>query len=41
MGKRREVYRVLVEKSEEKILLGRPKRRWEDTINLLAPEFYI
>jgi hypothetical protein len=32
MGDRRGIYRVLVGKSEEKIPLGRPRRRWEDNI---------
>jgi hypothetical protein len=30
MGEKRGVYRVLVGKPEGKILLGRPRRRWED-----------
>jgi hypothetical protein len=34
MGKDRGVHRVLVEKSEEKRLLGRPRRRWEDNIKM-------
>jgi len=34
MGERRGVYRVLVGKSEGKRQLGRPRRRWEDNINL-------
>ena len=33
MGDKRDVYRVLVEKPEEKGPLGRPRRRWEDNIN--------
>jgi hypothetical protein len=32
MGERRGVYKVLVEKPEEKRPLGRPRRRWEDNI---------
>jgi hypothetical protein len=32
MGKRIGAYRILVEKSEERRPLGRPKRRWEDNI---------
>ena len=28
------VHRVLVGKSEGKILLGRPRRRWEDNIKM-------
>jgi len=34
MGERRGVYRVLVGKSEGKILLGRPRHRWEDNIKM-------
>jgi hypothetical protein len=34
MGERRVVYRVLVWKTERKIPLGRPKRRWEDNIKM-------
>jgi hypothetical protein len=30
----RDVYRVLVGKSEGKRLLGRPRRRWEDNIRM-------
>jgi len=37
----RGVHRVLVGKPEGKRPLGRPRRRWEDNINPLAPEFYI
>ena len=32
MGEGREMYRVLVGKSEGKRPLGRPRRRWEDNI---------
>ena len=32
MGERRGVYRVLVGKPEGKSPLGRPRRRWEDSI---------
>jgi hypothetical protein len=32
-GEGRGVYRVLAGKPEEKRLLGRPRRRWEDNIN--------
>jgi hypothetical protein len=32
VGKRRCVYRVVVEKHEGKIPLGKPRRRWEDNI---------
>ena len=31
---RRDIYRVLVEKPEEKRPLGRPWRRWEDNIKM-------
>jgi hypothetical protein len=34
MGERRGVYRVLVGRPEGKRPLGRPRRRWEDNINL-------
>jgi hypothetical protein len=34
MGKGRGVYRVLVGKPEGKRPLGRPRRRWEDNINM-------
>ena len=34
MGERRDVFRVLVGKSEGKRRLGRPKRRWEDNIKM-------
>ena len=34
MGEGRGVYRVLVEKSEGKRPLGRPRRRWEDNIKM-------
>jgi hypothetical protein len=34
MGDRRSAYRVLVERHDEKRLLGRPKRRWEDNIKV-------
>jgi ribosome biogenesis protein Nip4 len=34
MGEGRGVYRVLVGKSEERRPLGRPKRRWEDNIQM-------
>jgi hypothetical protein len=33
-GERRGVYRVLIERSESKRPLGRPRRRWEDNIKL-------
>jgi len=38
---KRGVYRVLVGKPEGKRPLGKTRRRMEDDINLLAPEFYI
>jgi hypothetical protein len=31
-GEKRNAYRILVGKPEEKISLGRPRRRWEDNI---------
>ena len=34
MGERRGVYRVLVGKPEGKRPLGRPRRRWEDSIKM-------
>jgi len=34
VGERRGVYRVLVGKHEGKRPLGRPRRRWEDNINV-------
>jgi hypothetical protein len=34
IGKRRGVYRVLVEKPEGKTPLGRPRLRWEDNIKM-------
>jgi hypothetical protein len=34
MGERRGVYRFLVMKPEEKRLLGRPRRRWDDNIEM-------
>jgi len=34
MGERRCVYTVLVGKPEGKRPLGRPRRRWEDNINM-------
>ena len=33
-GERRDIYRVLVGKSEGKRPLGRPRRRWEDNIKM-------
>jgi len=34
MGERRGVYWVLVEKQEGKRSLGRPRRKWEDNIEM-------
>jgi hypothetical protein len=34
MGANRNAYRILVGKPEEKRPLGRPRRRWEDTIRM-------
>ena len=34
MGEKRSVYRVLVGKTEGKRPLGRPRRRWEDKMDL-------
>jgi len=34
VGKRRNVYRVLVRKPEGKTPLGRPRHRWEDNIKM-------
>jgi hypothetical protein len=34
VGEERGVYRVLVGKTEEKMSLGRPRRRWEDNIRM-------
>jgi hypothetical protein len=34
MGEMRGVYRVLVRKPEGKNLLGRPRRRWENNIQM-------
>jgi hypothetical protein len=33
-GEKRTAYKILVGTSEEKILLGRPKCRWEDNIKI-------
>ena len=38
MGERRDVYMVLVGKSEGKGPLGRPRHRWEDNIKMDLPE---
>jgi hypothetical protein len=34
MGAKRSAYRILVEKTGEKTLLGRPRRRWVDNIKM-------
>jgi hypothetical protein len=34
MGEKRNVYRLLVGKPEEKIPLGRPRRRWLDNVKM-------
>jgi hypothetical protein len=34
MGKERNAYRILVEKSERKRPLEKPRRRWEDNIKM-------
>jgi len=33
-GERRGAYRILVRKPEEKIPLGRPRRRWKENIKI-------
>jgi hypothetical protein len=38
MGEKRNVYRLLVGKPEEKRPLGRPRRRWIDNIKMDLPE---
>jgi hypothetical protein len=38
MGERRGVYRILVRKSEGKKPIGRPTRRWEDSIKIYLQE---
>ena len=38
MEERRDVYRVLVRKTEEKRPLGRPRFRWEDNIKMELQE---
>jgi hypothetical protein len=37
-GEKRNVYRLLVRKSEEKRSLGRPRRRWIDNIKMYRLE---
>jgi hypothetical protein len=34
MGEKRNPYRILMGKSEGKILLGRPRHRWENNIKI-------
>jgi hypothetical protein len=34
MGRLKNIYKILVEKSEEKSPPGRPRRRWEDNIKM-------
>jgi hypothetical protein len=34
MRAKRNAYRILVEKPEGKIPLGRPRHRWEDNVNM-------
>jgi hypothetical protein len=41
MGEGRGVYRILVRRPESKRPLGRPRRRWEDTIKLDLREIEI
>jgi len=38
MGERRDVYRILVGKSEGTRRRGRPRRRWEDNIKMAPQE---
>jgi hypothetical protein len=38
MGKMRNAYKILVENSEGKRPLGRPRRRWEDNIKMVIRE---
>ena len=40
MGEKRGVYKGFVGKPEGRRPLGRPRRRWEDKIKLLAPELF-
>jgi hypothetical protein len=40
-GERRGVYRILVLRPEGKRPLGRPRRRWEDNINMHLSEIRI
>jgi hypothetical protein len=38
MGKKRGAYRILMGRPEGRRPLGRPKRRWEDTIKMALQE---
>jgi hypothetical protein len=38
MGDRRGAYRMLMGRSERKLPLGRPRRRWEDNIKRDLPK---
>jgi hypothetical protein len=40
MGEKRNAYRILVEKPEVKSLLGRPRRRWVDSIKMDLREMW-
>jgi hypothetical protein len=33
-GEKKNAYKILVGKPEGKVLLGRPRRRWEDNIKM-------
>jgi hypothetical protein len=41
MGEGRDVYRVLVGRSERKKPMGRPRRRWNDNIKMDLREIWI
>jgi hypothetical protein len=40
MGEVRSAYNILVGKPEERILLGRPRHRWDDNINMDLGEIW-
>jgi hypothetical protein len=40
MGEKRNAHRIFVGKPEEKIPLGRPRRRWVDNIKMDHREIY-